>query len=80
VSNSLSFDIYVINSDGSDQRLLAEGVTLRTGLADCHYPHWSPDGRHVAFMDNNTIFVIDADGTNPRKLLTWPSGYMEFDW
>jgi TolB protein len=80
VSNSLSFDIHVMNSDGSEQRLLAEGVNLRTGLADCHYPVWSPDGRHVAFMDNDTIFVIDADGTNPRKLLTWPGGHVEFDW
>lgn len=80
ISNSISFDIHVIKSDGSEQKLLAEGVTLRTGLSECHYPVWSPDGRYIAFMDNRTIFVIEADGANPRKLLTWPGGYVEFDW
>jgi len=43
---------------------------------DCRFPTWSPDGRYIAFNtltdepgDNvGQIWVVDADGTNPRML------------
>ncbi len=32
------------------------------------YPAWSPDGKTVAFTNGPDVFLIDADGTNRRKL------------
>ena len=42
------------------------------------FPSWSPDGRRIAFISDHSrlsriveyIYVMDSDGTNPRRLLT----------
>ena len=39
------------------------------------FPTWSPDGRHIAFSswrdgDDYEIYVMEADGSNPRRLTT----------
>jgi|GEM_PF-2905070 len=31
-------------------------------------PIWSPDGRFIAYVQNNRVQVMDADGTNKRRL------------
>jgi Tol biopolymer transport system component/PKD repeat protein/pimeloyl-ACP methyl ester carboxylesterase len=31
-------------------------------------PHWSPDGRQIAFPRNGHIFVVNADGSSLRQL------------
>lgn len=37
------------------------------------YPDWSPDGRRIAYVGPNlTLWVMDADGKNPRALTTRP--------
>jgi Tol biopolymer transport system component len=35
---------------------------------------WSPDGRSIAFMDRQSLYLCDADGTNERKIWQAP-GY-----
>lgn len=65
VSNaSGSFDLMVMNADGSDQSVLAHSDGW-----DYQEPRWSPDGRRFAVMRCNQQFgfcdidVLNADGT-----------------
>jgi TolB protein len=60
----LSSQVYVMNSDGSEARKLAE----RSGA-----PVWSPDGRKIAFEMQDArmqsdIYVMNADGSGKRNL------------
>lgn len=58
---------YTMNPDGTGQTLL---------VADAVLPRWSPDGTSVAFcaFRNNRwdIYVVNADGSNERKLTEGP--------
>ncbi len=68
---SMDNNIYVCNDDGSSRRRL----TNNTLWKDVD-PSWSPDGRKIVFarkMDKNRsstyeLFIIDADGTNLKRL------------
>ena len=33
-------------------------------------PAWSPDGQRIAFVTRGDLWVADADGTHPGKLLS----------
>lgn len=59
-----SFHVYVMNPDGSGQRLL---IRKRSGE-----PAWSPDGRQIAYASardgDPDIFVANADGSGERVL------------
>jgi TolB protein len=58
-----------MNADGSGERKLTSGGN----------PAWSPDGRRIAFTDdrdgNAGIYVINADGTEQRLLMTAAVSY-----
>ena len=55
--------IWVMNADGSEQKLLIEGGAL---------PHCSRDGRHIFFeserSETKQIWRADADGSNVKQL------------
>jgi len=59
-------DIYVMNTDGSQQRRLTDDPAYDA------WPSWSPDGAQIAFVSdragNPDIYVMDADGGNVRQL------------
>ncbi len=66
-----TWSIKVVNADGTGRRVIKEPDTLWVyGLA------WSPDGSQLAFSGHDQsqnrsiqgIFVIDADGSEPRQL------------
>lgn len=69
---------FVSNLDGNDEIYLTgsggKGVPQRLTRNRWEWdkgPAWSPDGRQIAFWPNRTgnkqIWVMDADGQNPRS-------------
>jgi TolB protein len=66
------FDILVINADGTNPVNLTNTTQFNEGA-----PAWSPNGRRIAFSSNrgsqnsnSNIWVMDADGSNPRMVTT----------
>jgi Tol biopolymer transport system component len=58
------YDIYAIRPDGTALE------HLTTGRALDDQPNWSPDGKRILFIRNGyQLWVMDADGSNQRKLL-----------
>jgi Tol biopolymer transport system component len=65
------FQLYVINSDGSDV------VQLTSDPWTHEEPAFSPDGSKIAFLSNQTgvmqVWVMNADGSNPTQLTFDPA-------
>jgi TolB protein len=68
-------EIFVMDADGAHQRRLTQ-----TSAGDVIDPRWSPDGRRIAFVHvprglqasgPKVICVMNADGTNIRRLSRW---------
>ena len=66
--------LIIVNADGT------EATTLLEPQEDVAYinPVWSPDGKQIAFIFDTqgpeaSIFVINADGTNPHAVTQTPA-------
>ena len=57
--------LYVIGVDGAG---LARLTPSCCGGGARNGPEWSPDGRQIAWIDNPGLYVIDADGSNRRRI------------
>src|SRR5439155_22580716 len=83
-NRSGGFGIWVCDRDGANPMLLIDRGPYLTGT-----PRWSPDGRWIAFdsrsddpnrAGNPDIYVISADGGQPRRLTTEPSEDVAPSW
>jgi len=71
-------DLWVAERDGANPR------RLTSSPAEENNPHFSPDGRLIAYAanyDGNTsIYIIDVDGGQPRRLTWHPAGDIPVGW
>ena len=71
-------DLWIVPREGGEAKRLTVGVGVETD------PHFSPDGRWVAFTgeyDGNVdVFVVAAAGGVPRRLTTHPAGDAVVGW
>jgi len=71
-SVSGNWEIYAIPVNGGAARNLTNSPSQDVGAA------FSPDGAYIAFISNRDgwgIWVMNADGSNPQKLLAVPTGF-----
>lgn len=61
-----NLEVYVMNSDGTEQTRLTHNPAADTGA------QWSPDGQKVAFVSDRTgtreIFIMHPDGSNQTQI------------
>jgi eukaryotic-like serine/threonine-protein kinase len=50
------------------------GSPRRVGDVMAHDAAWSPDGKNIAYLKGQDIYLVKADGTESRKLVTVPGG------
>lgn len=71
-------DIWIVGRPGGEARRLTATPAIETD------PHFSPDGRRVAFTSNRTgmpqVWVVGADGGEPRRLTWYPSPSFARGW
>jgi hypothetical protein len=56
-----SLDVYSMKPDGTDVRRLTD-----TPDNDETFPSWSPDHAQIAYVRDDQLFVMNADGSNAR--------------
>ena len=77
-SDGHDWELYVISPDGTGLRQLTDN------LVSDYSPDWSPDGERLAFVrDGRTklrqeIYVMRADGSEPRRVTNTPSVLTHF--
>ena len=79
--------IAVVDPDGAAPQLLTQ--TERPTDAEDQGPVWAPDGSQIAFVrlnitaeprDMTAVFVMNADGTDPRQITPWELRAADIDW
>lgn len=82
-------DLMIVNLDGTGQRQLNPiGTKVVATVRSGRPMDWSPDGRRIVFaavegdldVGRSAVFVVDADGGDPRVLTDWSSWTISVDW
>jgi Tol biopolymer transport system component len=63
-----SVSVDTIRPDGSHLTTITT-IPVPAGGAEDPSPQWSPDGREIAFDENNGIYTVNADGTGLKRLV-----------
>jgi Tol biopolymer transport system component/DNA-binding winged helix-turn-helix (wHTH) protein len=74
VGPKYEFPVWVLPLPGGSPRRLGNVVARCDTWSAQGWATWSPDGRQVAFAKGSDIYLANADGSNPKKLITL-SGY-----
>lgn len=64
-------DLFVVRPDGGGRKRLSRGGD---------FPTWSPDGGSIAFVRDQQLFVVAADGTGLRRLTQVRTGVSAPSW
>jgi len=68
-----NWEVYAVSTGGGALRNLSNSRSQ-----DC-CAAYSPDGSSIAFMSDRdggwSVWLMNADGSNPRKLLAVPAGF-----
>jgi len=82
VGGARGSNVWVMDADGSNATKLTDLVSsMPAGWSHFAWdPAWSPDGTRIAFAGpgeqaDRTIWVVEADGSNPRQLTADLLGY-----
>jgi tricorn protease len=71
-------DLWIIERKGGQARRLTTGTGRESG------PHFSPDGKQIAFTGeyegNTDVYVVSADGGIPRRLTYHPTVDVAIGW
>jgi Tol biopolymer transport system component len=62
----VSSELYLVNADGSDKRLLAHRRSL--GRRVLGSAVWSPDGQTIAVQEKLSVLLVNADGSGQRNV------------
>jgi Tol biopolymer transport system component len=63
-----NYDLFVMNVDGSGvANLTTSPEDVQTGFGQS-YAQWSPDGSMIAYEGDDGLYVMNADGSDQRKL------------
>lgn len=83
------YEIFLMNVDGSETTRLHQSVIGNQTLTDDSAPDWSPDGSKLVFTSlrdevgenwNYEIYVMNADGSDQRRLTDAPGVDAFADW
>jgi TolB protein len=72
---SVNHDIYVMNTDGRNVVNLTQTPDI-----DEYGPRWSPDEKQIAFIRGKDIWVMNADGSQKRNLISGPENGWDPSW
>jgi Tol biopolymer transport system component len=62
-ANTFEGQIMLVRPDGDDSRKLVTGDT----------PEWSPDGKQLVYVHDESIWTIGSDGESPKRII--PNGH-----
>ena len=63
-------EIFSINANGRGLRRLTHFKAHLGGGVGA--PRWSPDGKHITFVDNNDLYVMRPNGRGLRRIIDTP--------
>jgi dipeptidyl aminopeptidase/acylaminoacyl peptidase len=66
--------VYLAVTDGTPPR------QLTTGETSSFAPQWSPDGKSIAFLSRNNIWLMSLPSENTRQVTEVPTGVSSFKW